>query len=167
MKVNIQKLTDIDLARKACSFTLHSGGESKASLRKLYGSEHSPARTQLFWIELDGIPSFVSVHLVRHKVGVEHFIQTYREDRGGPSSSTREAPVRHAMLINAQALINMCRKRLCSNSHEVTRQVMIYIKNAVKNIDPDLAEFMVVECVYKGGWCFEPNCCGIAESYYD
>ena len=166
MRVNVTKLTDIDLAQRACQYTLHSHNTTKIGLRKLYGAEHSPSRTQMFWVELDGIPSYVSTHLVRHKIGVEHFVSTNRLDRGASFVANRNTPVNHAMLLNAQALINMARKRLCTNAEEITRKTMGYIKDAVKKCDPDLAEFMVVDCVYRG-LCYEPKCCGLAESYYD
>ena len=160
------KVTSSLLANKACSFTLHNQGESKLPLRKLYGSEHSPMRTQMFWIEMRGIPSFVSTHLVRHKIGIEHYVQTNRVDRGSSTVSYRLTPINHAMLCNAQALINMARKRFCTHASSETREVMVGIKNAVKRVDDALAEFMVVDCVYRGQ-CYEPSCCGMASSYWE
>lgn len=51
--------------------------------RRMLLCEHSPIR-QLFikckWYELK---SWVSVHFVRHKFGIEHWIRTQREDRTG------------------------------------------------------------------------------------
>jgi hypothetical protein len=165
MNIKVIKLTDDGLARRACKFTLHSQAETSIPMRKLYGSEHSPIRTQLFWIELVDIPTFVSVHFVRHKIGVEHYVQTNRVDRGGKVNTDRTAPVNHAMLVNAQALINMSRKRLCFNASEETREVMVGIKDEVSKLSPCLAEFMVVECVYRGR-CPEPRSCGLSESIY-
>ena len=43
-------------------------------------AEHSPIRTLMFTIRLT-IPYFVSVHLVRHKIGIEHYVQSQRNDR--------------------------------------------------------------------------------------
>ena len=131
----------------------------------LYQSEHSPIRTQTFWVDMQGIPSFVSVHLVRHKIGVEHFVQTYRDDRGANEVADRNTKVNHGMFINAAALIHMSRKRLCTNAHEETRKVMVEIKNAIKEVDPVLAKYMVVDCVYRGGCC-EPRTCGLMERKY-
>ena len=164
MKVTVEKLTNGDLARRACQYTLHSHAETKIPLRKLYCSEHSPARTQIFWIELDGIPSYVSTHLVRHKIGVEHYVTTNRLDRGATVVADRNTPVNHAMLCNAQALINMSRKRLCNNADAVTRRVMSYIKEAISEADPDLAEFMVIDCEYRG-YCCEVRTCGYYPPY--
>ena len=166
MKINVIKVTYDDLAHRACQFTLHSHSATSIPMRKLYGAEHSPIRTQMFWVELEGIPSYVSTHLVRHKIGVEHYVQTNRLDRGASFVADRNTSVNHAMFLNAQALINISRKRLCTNAEEVTRKVWEYVKKAVEEVDPDLAEFMVVDCDYRG-LCYEPSCCGRAPSYFD
>jgi len=160
-EITVTKLTDVDLCRRACAFT--SGKESAMTLEKIYRCEHSPIRTQLFWVEMVGIPTFVSVHLVRHKIGVEHFVRSHRDDRGGTGTEDRNTPVDHAMLINAQALISMARKRLCMKAHTQTREVMWSIKSAVAEVDEDLAGFMGAECLYRKG-CHEPRSCGWWES---
>lgn len=79
--VSVRKLTDEELLREACSMTFM--GTSHASLSSLYRSEHSPVRTQLFWITLEGIPLYISTHLIRHHVGSTPFQLTCRDDRNG------------------------------------------------------------------------------------
>ena len=332
MRIYIEKLTNVDLMRRACKFTTHGQVDSMMSLDKIYRCEHSPLRTQMFWIEMYRIPTFVSVHLTRHKIGVEHWVQTNREDRlpkndvrldnykgltaeyfkerfsykdgslfwkshkrsrlvgreagdvnrkedssspytriridgellcrhiivfmmhhgyrphivdhingdkvddrienlrpasksqnntnSKPYTDTgfkgvsfwgnkfratisldgvkkhigmfdtaeeaarayddealryfgefayfnfrdksvdRWVPVNHAMLINAQALINMARKRLCHKAHPETRILMEHIKDSMAHVDPELAKHMVPECVYRGGVCHELRPCG-------
>ena len=81
MNIKITKLTNIDLLRKANSFT--TGKESGMSLKTAYRTLHSPARTQLFTIEFEDIPLFVASQLVRSKVGVEWWQRSKRTDRGG------------------------------------------------------------------------------------
>ena len=160
MTITALKLTDETLLRRACAVTM-GADSSKARLSTLYNCEHSPIRTQLFWIEMLGIPSFVSVHLVRHKIGVEHFVKSLRDDRCGKGGETRESPVNHAMLINAAALIQMARKRLCTQAHAHTRTAMRAILEAVAAVDPALATYMVPECKYRGGVCHELKSCGL------
>ena len=160
MRIYIEKITNVDLMRRACKFTTHGQVDSQMSLDKIYRCEHSPLRTQMFWIEMMGIPSFVSVHLVRHKHGVEHYVQTMRDDRGAEAVADRNTPVSHAMLINAQALINMARKRLCHKAHPETRLLMEHIKDSMAHVDPELAKYMVPECVYRGDVCHELRPCG-------
>lgn len=79
--VSVRKLTDVELLREACSTTFL--GTSHASLSQLYKSEHSPARTQMFWITLQNIPLYISTHLLRHHVGSVPFQLTCRDDRPG------------------------------------------------------------------------------------
>lgn len=79
--VSVRKLTDEELLREACAATFI--GESHATLSQLYRAEHSPVRTQLFWITLKNIPLYVSTHLLRHHVGSVPFQLTCRDDRNG------------------------------------------------------------------------------------
>ena len=81
MNIKVIKLTNVDLLRKANSFT--TGKESGMSLKTAYRTLHSPARTQLFTIEFEGIPLFVASQLVRSKAGVEWWQRSKRTDRGG------------------------------------------------------------------------------------
>lgn len=60
---------------------------------------------------------------------------------------------------NTQALINMSRKRLCSQASPETRQVMQEMKNEVSKSDSIVAKAMVKECIYRG-FCPEINSCG-------
>ena len=159
MQVTVRSLSTSEFARRACQFTLHSHKASNISLHDLYKCEHSPIRTQMFWIEMFDIPSYVSTHLVRHKIGVEHYVQTNREDRGADEVANRHTPVHHAMLINAQALIHMARKRLCSGASEQTQTLMFRIREVMLKIDPVLAPFLVPDCEYRNG-CHEFKPCG-------
>lgn len=79
--VSVRKLTDDELMREACECTFI--GKSHQSLLSIYKSEHSPARTQIFWIKLTSIPLFIATHLIRHHVGTVPFQLTCREDREG------------------------------------------------------------------------------------
>lgn len=157
MKITVKKLTDEKLMQRACQFTIDK--ETNISLEKIYQCEHSPARTQMFWVEMSDIPTFVSVHFVRHKIGVEHFVKSNRDDRGGNGKEDRNTPVNHAMLINAEALITMARKRLCKKAHQKTVEVMEAIRQAVGDEDLELYKRMVKNCIYRGG-CYELVSCG-------
>ena len=171
MKILVDKVVGEEWMREACKFT--SGKESTTmTLGRVYGCEHSPMRTQRFMVRMYDIPSFVSVHFVRHDVGIGHFtpqvepkddtvhfVKSLRDDRGGEGKEGRLEPVNHMMDINAQALINMSRKRLCSKAHAETIKVMKEIKRKVMLVDPDLADAMVRECEYRRG-CHEEKSCG-------
>lgn len=128
---------------------------------KLVRAEHSPIRKIFFswrWAEL---PYWVSVHFVRHKIGIEHFVRTQRSDRTGEDRSAipQGAFVTHECQANAQALINISRKRLCSCASPETRQAWQLVKDEVQKREPEIAHCMVRECVYRG-YCPEMFGCG-------
>lgn len=79
--VTVRKLTDRELMLSACESTFL--GKSNQSLLSIYKSEHSPSRTQLFWIEVKNAPLFVVSHYVRHHVGIEKYQLSMRSDRNG------------------------------------------------------------------------------------
>lgn len=79
--VSVRKLTDADFMREACQMTFI--GKSHQSLLSIYKTEHSPVRSQLFWVKFEGIPLYISTHLLRHHVGSVPFQLTCRSDRQG------------------------------------------------------------------------------------
>jgi len=162
MRVKVKKLTDISLMHRAIEATVLEEIDSKMSLEKIYECQHSPIRTQLFWIEITDVYSYVSTHLVRHNIGVTHFVSSRREDRGGSLDDGRYSLVKHSMLVNAEALINISRKRLCYKASTDTFQVMNEIKLKISGVDSSLAKFMVPDCLYRQG-CHELKSCGYWE----
>lgn len=158
-KISVVPLTDKTLLNIACTFTAGKLVNVK-DMKKMYESEHSPIRCVMFYVLMVNIPSFVSVHLVRHKHGVEHYVKSLREDRCGDGTEDRWSPVNHMMVLNAQALINMSRKRLCTQASHETTKVMQMIREKVQQVDDALAQCMVPDCVYKNGKCTEFKSCG-------
>lgn len=124
-------------------------------------AEHSPIRLIEYDIQFKNIPNFVAGHLVRHFMGTEKFVESNRQDRTGknPTEINRLTPVNMNMTCNAQALINISRKRLCSCASAETRMAWKHVKKEVEKIDPLMAKHMVPECVYRG-FCPEINTCG-------
>ena len=155
--IHIIKVTESWLMQKAAAFT-KGGKESTLTLEKAYRLEHSPMRTQMFWIEMIAIPTYCSVHLVRHKTWIEHFVQSNREDRGGNKEADRNTPINHGMFTNAQELIFMSQRRLCYGASPATREIMEDIRETIGIVDPHLQKFMVPMCVYRGGLCPDGNC---------
>lgn len=92
--------------------------EMSLELKKKYlKSEHSPIRYLQFIIKME-IPYCDSVCFVRHKMGAEHFVQSQRNDRQDKFNRYEEPQgheVSHIMVVNAQELMFMARKRLCRN----------------------------------------------------
>jgi hypothetical protein len=134
-------------------------------------SGHSPLRAYTIWLELIDIPSFVSTHLVRHSVGITHFVASNRSDRSGAEGTevNRLTPINHAMVLNAQSLLAISRKRLCGAASYETIGVWLQVEKEIRSLDPILADYMVPECLYRGGICHEPKeaACGAYKHYSD
>lgn len=161
MTVTATNLIDLKWAAMAAAYTTHNP-DRRVSMdwSRWFQAEHSPIRAVVLAVEMRGIPSFVSTHLSRHKIGVEHFVESNRDDRGGPVKVDRNTPVNHLMIVNAQALINMSRRRLCRKTHLLTKAAWLAVVAAVDEVFPELAEAMVPECQYRGRCCELKPCGG-------
>lgn len=129
--------------------------------RRLILSEHSPIRKIRFSWRWKDLKYWVSVHLVRHWLGITHFVTTQRTDRTGVDRDDlpQGQLVTHEADANAQALINISRKRLCNCASRETRYAWQGVKDKISNVEPELAKCMVRDCVYRGH-CYEMFSCG-------
>lgn len=127
--------------------------------RRLIISEHSPLRTLMFTIEMKDIPYYNSVHFSRHKYGVEHYVKSQRSNTDR-DNEIQGALVNHIMDINAQALINMSRKRLCHKADINTRKIMEEIVSNICKICPEFEGYLIPECLYRNR-CPEFKTCGL------
>lgn len=80
--------------------------------------------------------------------------------RNLPKQFDRYAPTDLCAIINADAIMNMSEKRLCSVASKETREIWQQVIAELSEVDPDLARFCVRPCVAHGGICREPKCCG-------
>ena len=145
---------------KTCTLNTVGKESTKAPtsdwIKRLVEAEHSPIRELWFGFKMT-IPYWVSVHFVRHHIGVNHYVQTQRTDRTGVVRD--ELPqgemVSHIMSVNAQELINMSHKRLCRQASPETREVMKAIVKAVIDVAPYMKDVLVPLCKYRNGKCTE------------
>lgn len=132
---------------------------------KMLLCQHSPIRSLVLTITMRDIPYWVSVHLTRHKHGVEHYVRSQRTDRTGVSRD--ELPqgtlVDHTMVINAEAMINISRKRLCYQASKETREIWENVIAETFLVEPELSQVCVKDCLYRGQ-CFEFKPCGYVNS---
>lgn len=168
MKIDIFKSNDAwqevkDAALNTIGLTKGKYPDSEWKQRMVF-AEHSPIRLLKFiwrWIDLK---SWVSVHLVRHWLGIEHFVSTQRDDRNNKNTSRDDSPqstpVKHKCEANTQAVINISRRRLCYQASQETREAWLKVKEKMKNVEPEVAHCMVKECVYRNGLCPEIKTCG-------
>lgn len=133
--------------------------------RKILLAEHSPIRLLEFTIRITGIPYYVVMHLVRHKIGIEHWVSTQRTDRTGIDRTQlpQGALVNYTFRANAQALIAISRKRLCNQASAETRNAWRDVRTAIRKVEPELASLMVPECIYRGH-CTEMKPCGVFDT---
>lgn len=133
--------------------------------RRILMAEHSPIRGLVYCFKIRDLKSWVATHFVRHHVGVEKWVSTQRTDRTGVDRDElpQGALVTMELEANAQALINMSRKRLCNQASKETREVMQEMKEEVSKKDKFLAGTMVKECVYRG-FCPEMIPCGYSRT---
>ena len=131
---------------------------------KMLLAEHSPIRLLEFDWSWKNIKQWVTVHLVRHHEGCEKFVHSQRSDRNKHIIDRNALPQGALndmdMTANAQSLINISRKRLCSCASKETREAWVQVKESINKIDPIMASKMVPECIYRG-FCPEfDRCCG-------
>ena len=146
---------------------------SKSWEAKMLLAEHSPIRLLEYEWTWTDIMQWVTTHLVRHHEGCEKFVHTQRGDRRAildeyNVSSRNELPQGATndmdMTANAQALISISRKRLCSCASKETREAWKQVQDAIRKVDPVMADKMVPECIYRG-FCPEfMNPCGYANT---
>lgn len=149
--------------KNACRNTVnkeHTDNNPNSSFRtKLLISEHSPIRLIIIdWVWKD-IKSWISVHWSRHKW--ECFISTQRTDRTGVNRDfeSQGALVTFEGVANAQNLIDTMRKRLCFQASKETRELAEDLKITIKQIEPELSDVLVPNCIYRAG-CPEFSNCG-------
>jgi thymidylate synthase ThyX len=121
-------------------------------------AEHSPIRILEYIWEWIDIPSWVSVHIVRHHEGITHFVSSQRNDIQKEYDRTKapqDAPVNHRCIANAQSLINVSKARTCMNASLETRQVWKLLINSLKEVSPELSNLCVPPCIYRNGICPE------------
>lgn len=140
---------------------------------KMLLAEHSPIRLLEYDWTWQNIEQWITAHLVRHHEGCEKFVHSQRGDHrdilreynvGSRNELPQGALNDMDMTANAQALINISRKRLCSCASPETREAWKQVKEEIAKRDPILASKMVPECLYRG-FCPEwMSSCGYSKT---
>ena len=154
--------------------------------RKILLAEHAPIRLLEYDFTIANIRQWVTVHLVRHHVGCEKFVHTQRQDINNEIEKItgrvveileEEGLLRDGwkardymfqgecndmdMTCNAQSFIHISRKRLCKGCPSPeTRLAWEIVIEALREVDPILAEKCVPDCVYRGFCTESERCCG-------
>ncbi len=133
--------------------------------KRILLAEHSPVRKLLFSWKWINLPYWVSVHFVRHKYGIEHFVSTQRTDRTGVDRTVQrqDAAVEHECFANAMEVMFISRRRLCAQASPETRAAWKLVVDEIAKTQPEVASCCVPECVYRG-FCPEFKSCGYADT---
>ena len=150
-----------DAARTTVNMGAGEGEPSSNYQRRLLLSEHSPIRKLVVNWKWFNLKYFVSVHFVRHKFGIEHWVRTQRTDRTGVNRDElpQGAVVEHEAEANAQAIINVSRKRLCMKASPETREAWNIFLYGLVDSEYELVSACVPDCIYRG-YCYEMDSCG-------
>ncbi len=170
MNIEVKRVTDWQRVVNAARMTVNKkfiGKEPSDDFkRQIMLSEHSPIRMLEFDITIRDFPYWVHVELIRHHVGSEPFVTTSRPDRTGGKSRhelPQDALVSMTYATNAQALINISRRRLCNKAAKETQRIWAMVIAKVAEIEPIVADFCVCNCIYRSR-CPEVESCGFSDT---
>ena len=154
-----------DAARTTIRRDEGEGEPSSKWKKRILLAEHSPIRKLLVSWKWSNLPYWVSVHFVRHKYGIEHFVSTQRTDRTGEDRTAKcqDAPVEHECFANAAEVMFISRRRLCAQASPETRAAWRLVVDELARQEPELASCCVPECVYRG-FCPEFKSCGFVDT---
>lgn len=131
-------------------------------IRDLLNARHSPIRVLSFAFLIEDIPSNIATHLTRHVHAVP-FVSSLRNDRQNRmdgDSAPRNTPVNMILYCNAEELMTIANKRLCTQASAKTRHAVKMMCDAATEKLPELEGYLVPMCEYHGGVCHELKSCG-------
>lgn len=141
---------------------------TKEFKRRILMSEHTPIRDIVIAWRWENIPYWVAMEWARHKF--EKYISSQtpqRSDNPTPREERRQDyPVTMDCVANAQNLIDAWRKRLCFKAQPKARELAEDFKMRLYELQPELADALVPNCIYRGG-CPEMESCGFYNQYMD
>ena len=126
-------------------------------------SPHSQIRCLQYFIQVQ-CPYYVQGHITRHHEGIQFFCGSQRNDRQDKydrRAARQDTPVLMSFLVNAEALKFISRRRLCMKADPATRELWQAVVDAVRTIDPIVADFCKPECFWNNGVCDEFKPCGL------
>jgi hypothetical protein len=171
MKVNILAFKgNWKEIRNSCMTTVAAESKniepSSSWKRRLLLSSHSPIRQLIIKWKWTDLLWWVQTHYTRHHVGVEWWVQTSRTDRTGidrTEAGSQSNLINVEGEANAQAIIDISRRRLCFGASKETRDAWIEFLMSFKDEEPELFSVCQPECIFRG-YCYEFKSCGYFKS---
>lgn len=164
MKTEILKIKgDWEEVVNDCRATVAKGElghePSRAFKKAILISEHDPIRDIEVKFRWTDIKYWVAMHWKTHIWRSR--TNTQRNDRQTDydrNKAPQDSPVEFIGDANAQHLIDTMRKRLCCMAAPETRQYAEDLKKALHEIEPELSDVLVPNCIYRCG-CPENGRC--------
>ncbi len=120
--------------------------------QKILISEHSPIRDIQVKFQWRDIPYWVAMHWKTHKWESRTVSQRNdRQNKYDRGKAPQDSPVAFIGEPNAQHLIDTMRKRLCCQASPETRAYAEDLKMALHEVQSELADVLVPNCVYRCG----------------
>lgn len=133
--------------------------------RAILIAEHDPIRDIIIKFRWKDIKYWVAMHWKTHiwrsRVDSQRNDRQSKYDR---NKAPQDARVDFIGDPNTQNLIDTMRKRLCSQADPETRAYAEDFKAALHEIQPEISDVLVPNCIYRCG-CPEMQTCGLYESW--
>ena len=133
--------------------------------RAILIAEHDPIRDIIIKFRWKDIKYWVAMHwktrIWRSRVDSQRNDRQSKYDR---NKAPQDARVDFIGDPNIQNLIDTMRKRLCSQAAPETREYAEDFKAALHEIQPEISDVLVPNCIYRCG-CPEMQTCGLYESW--
>lgn len=131
--------------------------------RSILIAEHDPIRDIEIKFRWRNIPYWIAMHWKTHIWRSRTNTQRNdRQEQYDRRKAPQDTPVDFIGDPNAQHLIDTMRKRLCYMAAPETRGYAEDFKRTLREVEPELSDVLVPNCVYRGG-C--PECCGCGAFY--
>lgn len=124
-------------------------------------ARHSPIRCLPISFYFQDLPSYISVHFVRHHVGCEKYVKSQRNDRQSDYDRTKapqDTPVNMIMDFNGESIQTFMQKRLCNMADPKTREVAEQMRDLLIKANPEFKDVLKKPCQMFGR-CFEMYPC--------
>ena len=125
---------------------------STAFKKSILISEHSPIRDISVKFSWKNIKYWVAMHWKTHHW--ESRVDSQRNDRQSRydrEKAPQDAPIDFYGDPNIQHTIDTWRKRLCRMASPETREYAEDFKIAIREIEPELSDVLVSNCIYRNG----------------
>lgn len=130
---------------------------------KMLLSEHSSDRSVVYRFYCEDVPYYTHVHIIRHHMGFQPHVMSQRSEEKR-EDLPQGSLVNMLFDANAQAIINIARKRLCYKADKTAQDLVEKMKCALvydgDKYDQILGKVLMRPCSWFPGYCAEPHPCG-------